>query len=325
MAGTHVSSLLETPIIALGYAGGRSDALEDWRGFGVNLLGLELEQATRADVNFRMDGAARRLMFSADAAEASAFFGWEVADGAVLSALAARLESHGYVANPFPRALCDRRGVKDGVITFDPAGNRIELFYGQEQAPAPFTPGRALSGFRTGGLGMGHAVLHVESIDGVMPFYCDILGFKLSDYALRPFKAYFFHINARHHSLALIETGGAGIHHLMMEVQGIDDLGQGYDLAQLEEGRVATTLGRHSNDHMVSFYVRTPSGFLIEYGWGGRSINPSAWAPVEMNIGPSLWGHERDWLPPETRDEARRLRLAAASAGVRAPLDRGDA
>ena len=30
------------------------------------------------------------------------------------------------------------------------------------------------------------------------------------------------------------------------------------------------TLGTHTNDRMTSFYVRTPSGFEIEYGFGGR-------------------------------------------------------
>ena len=41
-----------------------------------------------------------------------------------------------------------------------------------------------------------------------MAFYVDVLGFGLSDYITKPFRAYFFHVNARHHSLALIETGG---------------------------------------------------------------------------------------------------------------------
>jgi len=58
-------------------------------------------------------------------------------------------------------------------------------------------------------------VLTVENIDAVMPFYVDLLGFGLSDYMMKPFRAYFFHVNARHHSLALIETGKNGMHHLM--------------------------------------------------------------------------------------------------------------
>ena len=66
------------------------------------------------------------------------------------------------------------------------------------------------------------------------------------------------------------------MHHFMVELGSLDDVGQGYDLAQGEQDGIAYTLGRHTNDHMTSFYMRTPSGFFIEYGWGGRMIEPQA-------------------------------------------------
>ena len=53
---------------------------------------------------------------------------------------------------------------------------------------------------------MGHAVLHCEKIGDILPFYQDILGFHLSDYFTKPFSAYFFHVNPRHHSVAFIES-----------------------------------------------------------------------------------------------------------------------
>src|SRR5258707_6653447 len=101
-----------------------------------------------------------------------------------------------------PQALADNRRVR-GLISFrDPAGNRLEVFYVAEVDDVPFSPGRSISGFRTGPLGLGHAVLTVENIDAVMPFYVDLLGFSVSYYMQRPFRSDFFHINARHHSLA---------------------------------------------------------------------------------------------------------------------------
>ena len=167
---------------------------------------------------------------------------------------------------------------------------------------------------------MGNVVLNVESIDRLLPFYTETLGFELSDFTLRPFKAYFFHLNPRHHSFAMVETGKSSIHHLMMELYMLDDVGQAYDIAQGEEGRIATTLGRHSNDFMTSFYANSPSGFFVEYGWGGRSIDPQTWTPVEMTTGPSLWGHDRNWLSAEGRAQARALRLKAAQEGQREPV-----
>jgi hypothetical protein len=106
----------------------------------------------------------------------------------------------------------------------------------------------------------------------------------------------------------------------MVELGSLDDVGQGYDLAQLEEGRVAYTLGRHTNDWMTSFYSHTPSGFFVEYGWGGRVIDPATWKPHETFDGPSFWGHERLHMPPEQRARMREMRLAAAAKGLRAPV-----
>ena len=184
----------------------------------------------------------------------------------------------------------------------------------------PFKPGRSISGFRTGPLGMGHAVLTVERLDDVAPFYADVLGFQLSDYILRPFNAYFFHVNPRHHSLAFIATGKNGIHHLIVELCYLDDVGQAYDLALRQPETIGTTLGRHTNDQVTSFYSWSPSKFLVEYGWGGRSIDPQGWTPHERVDGPSLWGHDRMWLTPEGREEARDLRIGVAEAGGRVPL-----
>jgi len=168
---------------------------------------------------------------------------------------------------------------------------------------------------------MGHAVLTCERIDDVLPFYQDLLGFRLSDYITQPFRAYFFHINPRHHSLAFIESGQNGIHHMMMELYSLDDVGQGYDLALGNPETIATTFGRHVNDHMTSFYSRSPSNFMIEYGWGGRSIDPETWTPHERTEGPSLWGHDRSWLPPDKRAAARELRLRIAAEGTREPVN----
>jgi 2,3-dihydroxybiphenyl 1,2-dioxygenase len=308
------------PIQALGYAGFGSTDLGDWRQFGTGLVGLQAVERSASLLAFRMDDRKQRIVIDRAMPEGARFFGWEVADAADLDALAARLEKHQLHVTVEPQTLADARRV-GGLISFrDPAGNRLEAFYGAEIDETPFSPGRSISGFRTGPLGLGHAVLTVENIDAVMPFYVDLLGFGLSDYMMKPFRAYFFHINARHHSLALIETGKNGMHHLMVELFSLDDVGQSYDVALSQPDRVNVTLGRHTNDLMTSFYAKTPSSFMIECGWGGREIEPKTWQPFELQDGPSLWGHERVWLPPADREVAREMRMRAAASGLRAPV-----
>jgi 2,3-dihydroxybiphenyl 1,2-dioxygenase len=308
------------PIQALGYAGFGSTALDDWRQFGTGLIGLQAVERGNSLLAFRMDDRKQRVVIDRAMADGTRFFGWEVKDAADLGALAARLENAGVDVTAEPRTLADTRRVR-GLISFaDPEGNRLEAFYGAETDATPFRPGRSISGFRTGPLGLGHAVLTVENIDAMMPFYVDLLGFGLSDYITKPFRAYFFHVNARHHSLAMIETGRSGMHHLMVELFSLDDVGQAYDVALTQQDRVGVTLGRHTNDFMTSFYAKSPSSFMIECGWGGREIDPGNWQPVEMFDGPSLWGHERVWLPPEDREVAREMRMRAAAEGRRAPV-----
>src|SRR6201995_434586 len=305
---------------ALGYAGFGSDKLDDWRQFGTGLLGFQAVERGNSLLAFRMDDRKQRVVIDRAMGDGARFFGWEVGDGAALDALAAKLESAGVAVTAEPKALADARRGAALVSFHDPDGNRLEAFHGAEIDEAPFSPGRSISGFRTGPLGLGHIVLTVEHIEPLKKFYMDVLGFRLSDYIEKPFRPYFFHVNPRHHSLALIETGKSGMHLMMVELFSLDDVGQAYDVAQCEPERIGVTLGRHTNDFMTSFYAKSPSSFMIECGWGGRELDLATCKRVEMLHGPSLWGHERVWLPEKDRAIAREMRMNAAREGLRAPV-----
>lgn len=311
---------LNSDLTALGYIGIRSSRLDDWGSYATNLLGMQQVDRGGSVRAFRMDDRKQRLIVIGGEGEGVEFIGWEVANAPALETLAARLEAHGVEVRRAPRALADERHVADLITFQDPAGNRLEVFHGQDVASDPFRPGRPISGFRTGPLGMGHAVINVVDVEPLLPFYRDLLGFQVSDYGLKPYKLYFFHLNGRHHSFAMVGSGKTGLHHFMVELCSLDDVGQGYDLAQLEDGRLAYTLGRHTNDHVTSFYTHSPSGFFVEYGWGGLVIDPATWQPHETFDGPSFWGHERLYLESEPRARLRNMRLAAAARGARAPV-----
>jgi 2,3-dihydroxybiphenyl 1,2-dioxygenase len=306
---------------ALGYVGINSRGLDDWETYCTRFLGMQLVDKSSGSLALRMDDRKQRMLISHGDSEGPAFYGWEVESQSALEQLAAHLEAHEISVARGSRALAEERRVKDLIVFADPIGNRLEAFCGAEIASDPFVPGRSISGFRTGPLGMGHAVLTAERIDQAVPFYTEILGFRLSDYFDQPFKAYFFHVNPRHHSIAFIETGKNGIHHLMMELCYLDDVGQAYDIALRKPEMIGTTLGRHVNDQVTSFYSWSPSKFLIEYGWGGRSIDPDTWVPHARTEGPSLWGHDRSWLSPEALAQSRDLRMQVAASGGRAPLN----
>ena len=303
---------------SLGYIGVHATDVEAWRTFAEDVFAMQT-RPTAFGLALRMDDRQHRLLVHRGEGKGGAYFGWEIGSAPELEAAAGELEACGVKVHRAQPAELDVRRVA-GMLWFeDPLHNRVELFHGLAQASRPFEPPRPLSGFRTDALGLGHAVLTVPSVDAVLPFYRDVLGFRMSDFTKRPFNAIFLHVNARHHSLALLETGQAGVHHIMVEVLSLDDVGRAYDAA-LERNAVGVTLGRHTNDHVLSFYAWTPSGFLMECGWGGRSIDDATWSVTEMMDGPSIWGHERSWLGEQKRNEARDLRAQAAAAGLRAPL-----
>ena len=310
-------------IQSLGYVGVRAKDLDDWSKYGCQQLGLQRVDKSKSTMALRMDDRKQRLVIDADGGEGVGFFGWETENAQTMQAVAARLDRAGVRVERATRALADQRHVADLIAFNDPAGNRLEVFHGAEVASDPFKPGRNMSGFRTGPLGLGHILYNVDSdtlCDELMRFYSDNLGFRLTDYYSNPFVAFFMHVNPRHHSMAFTRGPRTGMHHIMMEVFSFDDLGQGYDLALGEPGRVATTLGRHTSDFITSFYSWNPSGFMIEYGWGARSIDVDTWKAVERSDGPSMWGHDRSFLTPEAQANARKLRLGLAENGKREPV-----
>lgn len=307
------------PVNALGYLGIRSDKREDWSAFANKLLGMQEVDRGGKTQAFRMDDHKQRLVISDEEGDSVAFIGWEVESRDDLETYAARLDAAGHQVNLGSRELTDRRLVEALIWFHDPAGNRVEFAYNPMKTTEEFIPGRPVDGFKTGPYGMGHAVLHVPDAEALVPFYRDVLGFAISDYGLKPVPLYFFHVNGRHHSFAIVGSGNTGFHHFMVEYQNLDDVGQGYDLAMQKKDGIGYTLGRHTNDFMTSFYATTPSGFFVENGWGGRIIDTENWEPHETHVGPSLWGHDRLYLSDELRAEFRDRRLQTAAEGHRAP------
>ena len=307
-------------ITAFGYMGVRGSDLEEWAEFAQKFLGMQLIEQGKSGLSFRVDDYRQRFAVSPEEGEDLAFMGWEVDAKSDLDHYGARVEAYGIEVHVGSSGYADQRFVENLIYFDDPEGNRVELYHNPMLAKDPFVPGRPITGFKTGPYGLGHAALHVTDAHALLPFYRDVLDFKVSDYGLTPFPLFFLHVNGRHHSFAMVGSGKSGLHHLMVEYQNLDDVGQGFDLIQQEEDKIAYTLGRHTNDYMTSYYSITPSGFFIESGWGGRVIDPETWEPHETTGGPSFWGHERMYLPEEPRAKFRDMRMDLASKGIQAPI-----
>ena len=119
----------------------------------------------------------------------------------------------------------------------------------------------------------------------------------------------FFGCNPRHHSLAFLPMPTpTGIVHLMVEVENADDVGLCLDRALRRKVPMSATLGRHVNDLMLSFYMKTPGGFDVEFGCEGLEVEDDDWIARESTA-VSLWGHDftrRDASSDVSRETYRR-------------------
>ncbi|MGW9134904.1 VOC family protein [Streptomyces sp. NPDC055681] len=280
-------------IRSLAYLGLATPKTEDWKTFGPEVLGLQLVEPGRdGAVRLKMDDAVWRLALHPGERNDVAYVGWSVAEAAEADELAKKITAAGCTVHHGDAELCEDRAV-EGLVWFeDPFGIRHELSWGRSTVPASFHPGRALSGFRTGEQGMGHVVFLVPDLAAADAFYADVLGFKLSDRIIQgPLNARFYHVNGRHHSLAVAQAPVTGLQHLMLEVNSIDDVGLALDECERREIPISMTLGRHVNDLMTSFYLVSPSDMHIEYGTGGLAVD-DMWVPKTYDR-QSIWGHHR--------------------------------
>jgi 2,3-dihydroxybiphenyl 1,2-dioxygenase len=289
-------------VAALGYLGFVASDLPAWDAFATRFLGLMAAEPISGASRYRADQLAWRIAVAEGPQDDLAYVGFEVRGPGELATLAARLESAGVAPSPPEPGLLAERGVVDLIVAHDPEGLRMEIFHGPTQrTETPFVSPVGARPFLTGDQGLGHIVLATARMDAARQFYRDILGFRLSDIIrlkIGPEHALdleFFHCNARHHTLALVPLPGPRpakrLLHFMLQATSLDDVGLALERAEAGGAPVAQTLGRHTNDHMVSFYARTPSGFEVEIGYGALNLDETSWR-VSRHDKTSIWGHK---------------------------------
>ena len=277
-------------VTQLGYVGISVSNLEEWEHFATEVLGLQSNGVgDDGNLTLRMDEYSQRFVLSPGGKDDIEYVGFQVTDEPALQEMAEQLRQAGVEVTMGTPDEAKARKV-EGLIKFDdPEGTPTEVYYGPPISfDRPFNSPRAISGFVTGEQGLGHVVYHVENLDRAVAFYRDVLGMKISDFIRN---LVFFHCNPRHHTLALIEgKRPKRLNHFMVQTQSINDVGATYDLVQDQEIWITRGLGRHTNDHMTSFYMKTPSGFDVEYGWGARTVDDTTWQ-VQRHENGSIWGH----------------------------------
>lgn len=281
---------------SLGYVRLASPHVARWRSFGTDVLGLMTVDGPEPDaVHFRIDDRPPRLVVRPADAPAVDAIGLEVRDRRELARLRAAVADAGIaVSDATAEELAARRVT--GMVRFtDPGGAPVELYHGPVLDHVPVrTPFGTR--FVTGAGGMGHLVYGSSSGEAAVDFYVDVLGFLERNSMSTPLgEMWFLSPNHRHHTIGIL----AGpmpfqLFHVFFEVATIDDLGLALDRVRRHGAPLMQSLGRHTNDHMISFYLYTPDLTAVELGWGGPPVDPDE--PTYAITRGASWGHEM--FPP---------------------------
>ena len=284
---------------SLGYLRLEATDLEGWKVFGGDFLGMMAVSGDDPDsLYFRMDHYPPRFVVAAGSENKMTAIGFEVLNVRELASTVAAVEATGIKTVAGTEAECAERRVTGFVRFDDPGGLPVELFYGPVLDHVPVsTP--TVSSFVTGDMGLGHAIVGVEDSQAAFDFYINVLGFvERNTMGARSGRTvWFMGCNPRHHTFGIAPMPGPGrLLHFMVEAATLDDVGLAIDRAAKLGVPMQQTLGKHTNDHMVSFYVYSPENYAVEFGWNGIRVENEE-PTYEITQG-AFWGHQ--FTPPSS-------------------------
>lgn len=288
-------------IRGLAYVIAESTDVARWKGFAEGVLGMMTSPAADGGLYVRMDERQFRFAVQTGSRDGYVASGWEVAGQPAFEAALAELRTAQVEYTLGDAALCKLRCAQQVASFKDPSGNCHELVWGFQSDFVHFASPAGVSRFVTDNIGMGHTVLPAPEFEKTCAFFKDVMGFGMADlFNFKPagdqgptLPIHFFHCNnGRHHSLALagfpVESGCV---HVMVEVESMPEVGRAMDRMFANKVQQTATLGQHTNDKVTSFYMRSPSNFDIEFGYGGVVVDWQQHIAHEFTR-VSLWGHD---------------------------------
>lgn len=284
------------PVLSLGYLRLKVESVNQWKPFVGDFMDMMPVEGPLPDsLHYRIDEYPPRLVITESTTPGLEAVGFEVLDRSDLCELVTRVEAAGIETRTGTAEECALRQVSGFAVFADPSGNPVELFYGPVLSHRPVELAHT-SGFVTGDQGMGHVILNAVDTEAAYEFYVGVLGFtERNSLELPGGISYFLGCNARQHTLGLNPAGGPALMHFMVEAAELDDLGKALDRAHDLEIPMMQSLGKHTNDHMLSFYSYSPEGHATEIGWGGKRIE--GLTPTYRITEGAVWGH-RYTAPP---------------------------
>ncbi len=293
-------------IKSLGYIKIQTSDIDRWRSFAFDVLGFAQGSGPDRDALYlRMDERFARIIVVPGEADQVVHLGWEVRDGVALQRVRDTLERAGVTVTTLSVEEADERRVEDAIAFTDPTGTPTEVFFGPALDHSPVvTPFGAT--FVTGTQGLGHVVLPTMDPGGASAFYSQTWAFWLAAPCGYPHRRSSARCGSASSASTIATTawrcaprrtvGRRGWCTSWSRSTRWTPSGRALDRVVKQGHSLSSTLGRHTNDKMVSFYVRAPGGWDIEFGTDGLKVDETYYTAEEITAD-SYWGH--DWSGAE--------------------------
>src|SRR5208282_2447581 len=109
---------------------------------------------------------------------------------------------------------------------------------------------------------LGHVAFHCVDVKHVAKFYCDVLGFRESDWMGDFFS--FLRCGPDHHTINLMQTGSNRHFHSAFELRDWGHMHEACDFLSLRGYKLLWGPGRHGIGHNLFAYHRAPNGLITE-------------------------------------------------------------
>jgi len=179
--------------------------------------------------------------------------GFQVAPDDDLAAFEKQTAAHGIKtqrkSNPEP-------SIAEMVTFEDPKGTVMEVFKRSDFTPQKY-PTKGIVPHK-----LGHVAFHVTDVKAVTRFYCEVLGFRVSDWMGDYFS--FLRCGPDHHTINLVETGRNKHFHTAFELRDWAHMQTACDFLSRNGFRILWGPGRHGIGHNLFAYHRSPNGLITE-------------------------------------------------------------
>jgi catechol 2,3-dioxygenase-like lactoylglutathione lyase family enzyme len=266
--------------------------------FYTKVWALEEVSAAGDSMHFRATGGEHHVLTIRERPQASLLgVHFAAADRGAVDQLCAKAKGYGVAAANGPAPLDASAGGGYGFRFETPDGLPMTISSDSAQHPDVVVD-------RSRPTKISHVVLNSARTDDQVPFFIDVLGFKLSD---STHMMEFLRCSADHHSIAIFRNNGPSLNHVAYELPNIDGLMRGAGRLKRSGFDVEWGVGRHGPGSNVFSYFIEPNGFVAEYTTELDQLDDATHVPQDASYWQKIMPNPDRWGlagPPSNRMRA---------------------